>query len=163
MHNYHDEHGSFPPAYIADASGKPMHSWRVLILPYLDEKGLYRNQTTQKEATKAFDRSIDPAVPRIALIDYNNREAEDAVETARSTAVDVALLATTSDIQDVVRWNLGLIEELLDAHIRFEERVLFNEIQTVASPGELEEIGTRHSDHATAIDAEEWEDQFWLS
>src|SRR5262245_47446364 len=29
LHNYHDTYGSFPPAYIADASGKPMHSWRV--------------------------------------------------------------------------------------------------------------------------------------
>jgi hypothetical protein len=35
LHHYHDQYGHFPPAYIADASGKPMHSWRVLILPYL--------------------------------------------------------------------------------------------------------------------------------
>lgn len=26
---------SLPPAYVADGSGRPMHSWRVLILPYL--------------------------------------------------------------------------------------------------------------------------------
>ena len=36
LQNYEDDHGSLPPAYIADANGKPMHSWRVLILPYLD-------------------------------------------------------------------------------------------------------------------------------
>jgi len=41
LHNYHDAHGSFPPAYIADEDGRPMHSWRVLILPYLDQKALY--------------------------------------------------------------------------------------------------------------------------
>lgn len=41
LHNYHDEFGSFPPAYIADASGKPMHSWRVLLLPYIEEQALY--------------------------------------------------------------------------------------------------------------------------
>jgi hypothetical protein len=40
-HNYLDTHGSFPPAYIADKSGKPMHSWRVLILPYLEEQRLF--------------------------------------------------------------------------------------------------------------------------
>ena len=28
--------GHFPPAYVADETGRPMHSWRVLILPYLD-------------------------------------------------------------------------------------------------------------------------------
>jgi prepilin-type processing-associated H-X9-DG protein len=41
LQNYHDVYGSFPPAYIADASGKPMHSWRVLILPFAGEKSLY--------------------------------------------------------------------------------------------------------------------------
>jgi hypothetical protein len=35
---YHDEHGSFPPAYVADSQGKPLHSWRVLILPYLGDE-----------------------------------------------------------------------------------------------------------------------------
>jgi prepilin-type processing-associated H-X9-DG protein len=41
LHNYNDTYGSFPPAYIADESGKPMHSWRVLILPFLDAAPLY--------------------------------------------------------------------------------------------------------------------------
>ena len=38
---YHDEYGSFPPAYIADQDGRPMHSWRVLILPFMEQQGLY--------------------------------------------------------------------------------------------------------------------------
>jgi hypothetical protein len=41
LHNYHDDYGCFPPPYIADASGKPMHSWRVLLLPYIEERSLY--------------------------------------------------------------------------------------------------------------------------
>ena len=39
LHNYHDEYKSFPPAYIADESGKRMHSWRVLILPFIEGQG----------------------------------------------------------------------------------------------------------------------------
>ena len=39
--NYHEANGSFPPAYVADADGKPMHSWRVLILPYLEHNPLF--------------------------------------------------------------------------------------------------------------------------
>jgi hypothetical protein len=42
MHNYASVYGSFPPAYIADKNGRPMHSWRVLLLPYLEENALYR-------------------------------------------------------------------------------------------------------------------------
>ena len=39
--NYHETYGCFPPAYIADRDGKPMHSWRVLILPFLEQQELY--------------------------------------------------------------------------------------------------------------------------
>jgi hypothetical protein len=33
--NYESANGMLPPAYTVDADGKPMHSWRVLILPYM--------------------------------------------------------------------------------------------------------------------------------
>ena len=40
---YQTEHGTLPPAYTVDEDGKPLQSWRVLILPYLDDdaKALY--------------------------------------------------------------------------------------------------------------------------
>jgi hypothetical protein len=39
--NYHDTFGCFPPAYVGDRDSKPMHSWRVLILLFLDQQELY--------------------------------------------------------------------------------------------------------------------------
>ncbi len=41
LHCYHDTYGYLPPAYIADENGRPMHSWRVLILPYMEHQTLY--------------------------------------------------------------------------------------------------------------------------
>lgn len=41
LHNYHDDYGAFPPAFTVNANGQPLHSWRTLILPYLDQKALY--------------------------------------------------------------------------------------------------------------------------
>lgn len=41
MHSYHDTYGTFPPAYVADDEGIPMHSWRVLLLPHLGRQDLY--------------------------------------------------------------------------------------------------------------------------
>ena len=38
LHTYRDVHGVFPPAYATDANGKPMHSWRVLLLPYFEDE-----------------------------------------------------------------------------------------------------------------------------
>jgi prepilin-type processing-associated H-X9-DG protein len=40
LSQYEAEYGTLPPAFVADATGRPMHSWRVLLLPYLDEEGL---------------------------------------------------------------------------------------------------------------------------
>ena len=42
MHNYHDVHGSFPPAVVRDKNGKPLYSWRVLLLPYMEEQPLFQ-------------------------------------------------------------------------------------------------------------------------
>ena len=39
--NYESANGHFPPAYIADENGSPMHSWRVLLLPHLEQQDLY--------------------------------------------------------------------------------------------------------------------------
>jgi hypothetical protein len=41
MHNYHDQHRRFPPAAVCGPDGKPLLSWRVLILPYLNEDDLF--------------------------------------------------------------------------------------------------------------------------
>ncbi len=40
--NYEAKFHSFPPAYVADKNGRPMHSWRVLILPFLEYDDLYK-------------------------------------------------------------------------------------------------------------------------
>lgn len=42
MSNYHDIYGCFPQAYVAGPDGKPWHSWRVLLLPYLSHKDIFQ-------------------------------------------------------------------------------------------------------------------------
>jgi type II secretory pathway pseudopilin PulG len=54
VHNYHDDYGSFPPAYTVDAEGRPLHSWRTLLLPYMDGAALYE----KIDLAKSWD---DPA------------------------------------------------------------------------------------------------------
>jgi hypothetical protein len=41
LHNYHDAHGHFPTD-VRDKDNKPLLSWRVLILPYMDHEHLYK-------------------------------------------------------------------------------------------------------------------------
>lgn len=54
--------------------------------------------------------------------------------------------------------SLSLIEEELEAHIRFEERILFNEIQKTATKENLEKINELHTENPVDID---WVDKFW--
>ncbi len=60
---------------------------------------------------------------------------------------------------DTVKKNLSSIEEELVSHIRYEERVLFKEIQSIASDNQLEIIEKEHSKNTI----DEWEDEFWIT
>jgi beta-lactamase regulating signal transducer with metallopeptidase domain len=41
MHTYHAKHGHFPPAVVMGPDGKTPHSWRVELLPFLDNQALF--------------------------------------------------------------------------------------------------------------------------
>ncbi len=42
MHNYLSTYNTFPPAFTKGKDGKPLLSWRVHILPYLEQQALYK-------------------------------------------------------------------------------------------------------------------------
>ena len=37
LRQYHDDYDTFPPAHTMAPDGKSLHSWRTLILPYLEQ------------------------------------------------------------------------------------------------------------------------------
>ena len=41
LHAYAAAQGGFPPPFIVDAESRRLHSWRTLLLPYLDQQALY--------------------------------------------------------------------------------------------------------------------------
>ncbi len=41
LRQYEIDHGTFPPAFIPGDDEQPSHSWRVLLLPYLNQQDLY--------------------------------------------------------------------------------------------------------------------------
>lgn len=52
---YSEDHGELPPAYTTDADGRPLHSWRTLILPYVDQIELYESI----DFTKPWDDPVN--------------------------------------------------------------------------------------------------------
>ena len=41
LHNYHAVHQTLPPIFTVDKDGNLLHSWRVLILPFMEQQTLY--------------------------------------------------------------------------------------------------------------------------
>jgi prepilin-type processing-associated H-X9-DG protein len=41
LHNYHDTYKALPAQSITDGNGRPMHSWRTALLPFVEEGALY--------------------------------------------------------------------------------------------------------------------------
>ncbi len=64
------------------------------------------------------------------------------------------LFAETTELNKV----LNQIEEELSTYIGFEERVLYNELRTVATPLQWEEI---EKSHEKLEFSDEWKDRFW--
>jgi hypothetical protein len=62
LQNYREIEGCFPPASIVDATGRPMHSWRVLLVPYLESNWFFDRYNldepwdgpNNKQLTRAF-------------------------------------------------------------------------------------------------------------
>lgn len=76
LQSYADQHGMFPPAYMADSAGRPMHSWRVLILPQLEEEELYQRYDFQQPWNSSHNLALVALMPDIyqcPSVDYGGR------------------------------------------------------------------------------------------
>lgn len=64
MHIYHDAHRAMPPAYNADKQGKPLLSWRVHLLPYLEQQALYDQFHLDEPWDSEHNRKLIAKIPQ---------------------------------------------------------------------------------------------------
>ncbi len=63
--NYADSNGGrLPPAVLRDREGRALHSWRVLILPYLEQGDLYREFRLDEPWDSPHNKALLPRMPR---------------------------------------------------------------------------------------------------
>ena len=65
LHAYHDVTGSLPPAAVVDKAGRPLLSWRVLILPYVEEAQLYRQFKLDEAWDGPTNKKLLDKMPRV--------------------------------------------------------------------------------------------------
>ena len=63
LHSYHDDYGSFPPAFVRGPDGERWHSWRVLLLPYLGQQELYDAYRFDQPWNSEANRSLAAQAP----------------------------------------------------------------------------------------------------
>ena len=81
MHNYHSAHGTFPPTYRASSAGEPLLSWRVLVLPYLEQQKLFDQFHLDEPWDSPHNRALIPQMPRV----YAAPSASPMLATAGKT------------------------------------------------------------------------------
>lgn len=113
LHNYHEKYGVYPPAYTVDATGRRLHSWRTLILPYLEQSALY----DQIDLSKPWDDPVNAEVFETAVNVYrcpsgdtdSNRTTCLAIVTSNS-CLQPGKGTKASDITDGTGNTLLVIE-----------------------------------------------------
>jgi hypothetical protein len=65
MHNYHDTFGRFPPQALTDKNGKPLLSWRVAILPFIEQDAVYRQFKLDEPWDSEHNKKLLEQMPKI--------------------------------------------------------------------------------------------------
>jgi prepilin-type processing-associated H-X9-DG protein len=64
LHNHADTLLTFPPPANRSKNGKPLLSWRVAILPYLDEDNLYKQFKLDEPWDSPHNKKLLPRIPK---------------------------------------------------------------------------------------------------
>jgi type II secretory pathway pseudopilin PulG len=72
LHNYESAYKKLPPAYTVDQDGNRLHSWRTLILPYLEQSALYQ----QIDLNRSWDHPDNAVFNNMSIPVYESPIAQ---------------------------------------------------------------------------------------
>jgi hypothetical protein len=65
LYNMHDTYGKMPGSAICDKAGKPLLSWRVAILPYIEQDNVYRQFKLDEPWDSPANKRLIAMMPKI--------------------------------------------------------------------------------------------------
>jgi Protein of unknown function (DUF1559) len=118
MHNYHDSFGGFPPVAICDKKGKPLLSWRVSILPFIEQDALYKEFKLDEPWDSDHNKKLLAKMPRVYMIPDTAKPGQTKthyrVFYGNGAAFDLLLPGRFQDFQDGTS-NTGMCFEAAEA------------------------------------------------
>lgn len=166
LHNYHDAYGSFPPAYVADAQGKAMHSWRVLILPFIEEQPLYARYNFNEPWNGPNNSKLAASMPHIFACPSHRGDFRDVryrgthwtsyvVVVGAETVFPGAQCVSLADIRDEKSQTVLLVEVSNENFHWMEPRDLGMEQLKLAADGASRRgISSKHGTGAHLVMAD---------
>lgn len=157
LHNYADVYGCFPPAYLADAKGQPMHSWRVLILPYIEQQALYDQYDFNEPWDGPHNRLLAKQIPYWFQCPSDSllrgtRGACYLAITGPQTIWAGDAAATFDDISDGTANTLAVVEVAGSRIHWMEPRDLpFSALKLGVNPPTGGRVGSEHPDIAQVL------------
>jgi hypothetical protein len=108
FHSYHDTYGHMPSAAICDKNGKPLLSWRVALLPFVEQNALYQqfnldepwdsehNIKLSRTMVKVYMHPQAPASAEVGLSHYRLFHGKDAIFDLKAKNRNLATIADGS-------------------------------------------------------------------
>ncbi|HSG73100.1 MAG TPA: DUF1559 domain-containing protein, partial [Planctomycetaceae bacterium] len=144
MHNYADTHKHFPPAVVIGPDGKTPHSWRVAILPYIDQAELYQayrqDEPWDSEHNKKLLEQI-PGVYRSPSDDELSTNSSYFVFVGKGTAFESKTGNRFADITDGTSNTLLAVETKQEVPWTKPEDLTFDPDKDVTELGGYYERG----------------------
>ncbi len=163
LHNYHDKYACFPPAFIADARGRPMHSWRVLLLPFLGKSDLYGQYRLDEPWDGPNNRRLHQTIVPVfncpsethALPDRASTSTNYVAIVGSETAWAGEACGSFSKIQDGTSMTL-LVVEVANSGIHWMEPRDLHVVQMAATINSIsgQGIASRHEGGAHCLFAD---------
>jgi RNA polymerase sigma factor (sigma-70 family) len=112
MHSFHDVNGHFP-GNITDKDGKPLLSWRVAILPYIEQEGLYKEFKLDEPWDSEHNKKLLAQMPDLYRVGF---EPEDSTKTyyqvfaGPGSAFEPGQKVKILDVTDGTSNTIGVVE-----------------------------------------------------
>jgi hypothetical protein len=114
--NYHHEYGRYPPPYLNGPDGRPWHSWRVLILPYIEYSNLHQAYSFAEPWDGPNNRKLAERMPRIFAF-HGSERAENTTTNylavvGHETAWPETKSLTSAEVTDGLDSTILLVENM---------------------------------------------------